>query len=284
MPKGETAGHADHAAQGGLLAKRLIESIDRDGPLTIAQYMAACLADRRHGYWQKPSTIGGSGDFITAPEISQIFGELIGLWCALVWQSLGEPTGVRLVELGPGRGTLMADALRAARQLPCFLAAASVHLIETSRTQRELQRRTLSSALAPARRDRDTSHQPTRAPAIDWHETLLGVPEGPAIIVANEFLDALPVRQLIFTGRAWHERVVACGGDGSQRRAEQLDGAGVLAGREVCGRQFEDLRRQARMFRREAPQDFGGAVEFASAGQRFGQHRLKISVEVAGNL
>ena len=136
-------------AGAGLLAA-LCARIARAGPLTVAAYMQACLADADGGYWQKRASIGATGDFITAPEISQIFGELIGLWCAVVWRDLGRPACVRLVELGPGRATLMRDALRAARAAPNFLAAASVHLIEASRPLRALQRRTLAAAAPPA--------------------------------------------------------------------------------------------------------------------------------------
>ena len=102
--------------------------------------MQACAGDPQHGYWRKTDTIGAAGDFITAPEISQVFGELIGLWCATVWQGLGSPPLLRLIELGPGRGTLMRDALRAARAVPPFLEALRVHLIEASAPLRELQR------------------------------------------------------------------------------------------------------------------------------------------------
>ncbi len=199
MP-GAEAGAADRA----LLAK-LRALIRRDGPLRIDRYMAACLADPEHGYWRKAS-IGADGDFITAPEISQTFGELIGLWCAVVWQSLGSPARVRLIELGPGRGTLMRDALRAAARVPEFRAALSVHLVEISEPLREAQRRSLAPPVHDGER-----------PPIAWHEALADVPEGPAIIVANEFLDALPVRQAVFHEGAWRERVVDVDAHGALR-------------------------------------------------------------------
>lgn len=166
--------------------------IAQDGPLPVDQYMRACLEHPRYGYWQRAATIGAGGDFVTAPEISQVFGELIGLWSAVVWQGMGRPSPLRLVELGPGRGTLMRDAWRAARAMPQFLDAATIHLIEVSASLRAAQEQTLAAL-------------DTRA---TWHRALDQVPPGAAIVVANEFLDALPIRQLVYHGDAWHERVI----------------------------------------------------------------------------
>jgi SAM-dependent MidA family methyltransferase len=194
---------ADGGAPGELLAV-LVERVRREGPMPVDRFMQACLGHPLYGYRHQPHSLGRAGDFVTAPEISQVFGELIGLWCAVVWEGMRKPALVRLVELGPGRGTLMRDALRAARTMPGFLAAASVHLVEVSPPMRELQRQTLETAGAPA----------GQAPPVAWHETVDVVPAGPAIIVANEFLDALPIRQLVYDGRLWRERVVALGPDG----------------------------------------------------------------------
>ena len=193
--------------------------IEREGPLPVDAYMRTCLAHPEHGYWRSAESIGTGGDFITAPEISQVFGELIGVWCAVVWQSMGSPAPMRLVELGPGRGTLMRDALRAARSVPPFLAAATVHLIETSAPLRAIQQRTLGSnpvvslsnhgdAPAAVLRQAQDEGGMRRPVPIEWHEAIGEVPEGPAIVIANEFLDALPIRQLVFADGAWHERVV----------------------------------------------------------------------------
>jgi len=201
MPGGEHEG-ADNPLLVTLRAR-----IRRDGPLPVDQYMAACLTDPEHGYWRRAASIGTDGDFITAPEISQIFGELIGMWCAVVWQGLGRPAPLRLVELGPGRGTLLHDALRAARKVPGFSDALSVHLVEISSTLRETQRDLLVEGSPPA------------ALGIKWHETLDDVPEGPAIIIANEFLDALPVRQAVLHDSTWRERVVDVDADGALRFA-----------------------------------------------------------------
>ena len=171
--------------------------------MPVDRFMQACLDDPVHGYRVKPETIGAEGDFVTAPEIGQVFGELIGLWCAVVWQGMGRPALLRLVELGPGRGTLMRDALRAARVQPGFLAAAAVHLIEISAPLRQWQRRLLLGKEAEG-----------TSPGIAWHATLQEVPAGPAIVIGNEFLDALPIRQLVWYDGAWHERVVEAGSEG----------------------------------------------------------------------
>jgi SAM-dependent MidA family methyltransferase len=187
----------------GALAASLLARIRREGPMPVDRFMQACLDDPVHGYRLKAQTIGAEGDFVTAPEISQVFGELIGLWCAVTWQGMGRPAPLRLVELGPGRGTLMRDALRAAKAQPGFLAAATVHLIEISAPLRQWQRRLLLRKEAEG-----------TSPGIAWHATLQEVPAGPAIVIGNEFLDALPIRQLVWHDGAWHERVVAAGPEG----------------------------------------------------------------------
>src|SRR6476661_1405426 len=163
------------------------------GPMPIAQYMATCLCHPVHGYYMTRDPFGAAGDFVTAPEISQMFGELIGLWAAAVWKQMGSPGKINLVELGPGRGTMMADALRAAKVMPAFQAALTAHLVEVSPTLRDMQKQTLEGTGVP----------------LHWHNALQEVPEGPAIILANEFFDALPVHQAIKQEDGWHERVVA---------------------------------------------------------------------------
>ena len=173
------------------LTDEIRERIRRDGPLSVAAYMELCLTHPAHGYYRRGRPIGAAGDFITAPEVSQMFGELLGLWCAAVWQSMGRPRPVRLVELGPGRGTLMADALRAAETVPAFRDAIDLHLVESSESLRTEQSARLGHA------------QPT------WHERFETVPPGPVLVVANEFFDALPIRQFERVGDTWRERVVA---------------------------------------------------------------------------
>src|SRR5262249_33871740 len=140
--------------------------------------------------------------------------ELIGLWAGVVWRNMDAPTPVNLVELGPGRGTLLRDALRAARSIPDFLAAVSVHLIERSAPLREAQRQTLASLSCAADRRR-----PGRDCAVTWHEAIGTLPKGATIVIANEFLDALPIRQLVWEGGKWHERVVDVEGGGGLRFA-----------------------------------------------------------------
>ena len=160
------------------------------GPMPVAEYMALCLFDPAHGYYTTHDPFGARGDFITAPEVSQMFGELIGLWVSAVWKQMGAPENVRLIELGPGRGTMMKDALRAVQIVPEFRAAIVAHLVEVSPLLRAQQEKTLEDVGVP----------------VFWHAALAEVPKGPAIILANEFFDALPVNQAIKTERGWHER------------------------------------------------------------------------------
>jgi NADH dehydrogenase [ubiquinone] 1 alpha subcomplex assembly factor 7 len=174
------------------LRSRLMRRIDAEGPLTIADYMALCLSDPDYGYYTTRDPFGASGDFITAPEISQIFGELIGLWCVMTWRAMGKPDPVCLIELGPGRGTLMSDALRATKLAPDFMNAAQLHLVEMSPVLREQQRKCLEDAKLSAH----------------WHSELSTVPKGPSLIIANEFLDALPIRQFQNHEGDWFERCV----------------------------------------------------------------------------
>jgi len=173
------------------LARVIVRQCAATGPMTVADYMALALGHPEHGYYMTKDPFGRDGDFITAPEISQIFGELIGLWCVVVWRSMGAPAKFILCELGPGRGTLMADALRAAGQDPDFVRAARIHLVETSPSLRERQRAALAGH------------------AVTWHDRLEAVPDGPVLLIANEFFDALPAHQLVRTQAGWRERLVA---------------------------------------------------------------------------
>ena len=179
------------------LEREIHTIIRRDGPITVADYMALALGHPEHGYYRSGDPFGADGDFITAPEISQVFGELLGLWCAVTWRQMGAPARVRLVELGPGRGTLMVDVLRAAATVPKFFAAAELHLVETSPALRARQRQALG-----------------RLP-VTWHETFDGVPDGPMLLLANEFFDALPVQQFVRDGGAWRRRRVDIDGTGN---------------------------------------------------------------------
>jgi NADH dehydrogenase [ubiquinone] 1 alpha subcomplex assembly factor 7 len=172
------------------LARLLTQRIRETGPITLADYMAECLLHPVHGYYTTRDPFGTKGDFTTAPEISQMFGELLGLALAQAWLDRGSPAPFTLAELGPGRGTLMADILRATKGVPGFHAAAQVLLVEASPVLRDRQAATLSS------------YAPT------WVDRIEDGPDGPLLLVANEFLDALPVRQFQHGPRGWHERLI----------------------------------------------------------------------------
>lgn len=172
------------------LAQIIAARIARTGPISVADYMMECLLHPEHGYYTTRDPLGAEGDFITAPEISQMFGELIGLWLAQVWLDQGAPSPFILAELGPGRGTLMADALRATRAVPGFHAALSLHLVEASPTLREVQKKALAGW------------------PVTFHDHIGALPDGPLFLIANEFFDALPIRQFLRTGDGWHERQI----------------------------------------------------------------------------
>jgi SAM-dependent MidA family methyltransferase len=161
------------------------------GPMPVRQFMTMCLTHPDHGYYVTRDPLGAGGDFVTSPEISQVFGELIGLWAASAWQLMGQPDNVRLVELGPGRGTMMSDALRALRVLPPLYQSLSVHMVEINPVLREKQKATLNGLRN-----------------ISWHERIEDVPEGPAVILANEYFDVLPIHQMVRQETGWHDRVI----------------------------------------------------------------------------
>ncbi len=214
------------------LMDRLKAQIRLEGPMTIAQYMTACLHDPDEGYYAVRPRLGADGDFITAPLVSQMFGELIGLWCAETWSRMGRPARVILAEVGPGDGTLMGDALRALRLAPEFLAAAELWLVEPSAPLHARQAEALAGApLAPR-----------------WTGALAGLPaDAPLILIANEVLDCLPARQFVRTPGGWAERLVG------------LDEAGVLA--------FGLARRPLERALPDAPP--GSVVEVAAAQEAF---------------
>ena len=174
------------------LEAEIRKRIKRSGPMPVSQFMELCLNDPAHGYYMTRDPFGRGGDFTTSPEVSQMFGELIGVWCASVWRQMGSPENVRLVELGPGRGTMMLDMLRAARVVPEFRNAVVVHMVEVSPALQARQKQTLGGIDVP----------------VLWHNAFEDVPEGPLIIVANEFFDALPVHQAVKQINGWYERTV----------------------------------------------------------------------------
>ena len=174
------------------LEERLIELIKLKGPITVADFMADALGHPHEGYYMTGAPIGAEGDFTTAPEISQIFGELIGLWLVEAWRSMGSPREFNLIELGPGRGAMMADILRAARLRPEFTRAAHLWLVETSgRLRHEQQKRLRAGDVKPS-----------------WADEFADIPPAPSLIVANEFFDCLPVRQFQRVKGGWRERLV----------------------------------------------------------------------------
>ncbi len=168
----------------------LINRIKAGGPITVADYMDACLLHPEHGYYVTQDPFGAAGDFTTAPEISQMFGELLGLCLAQSWVDQGSPGRFVLAELGPGRGTLMADILRATRAVPGFHAAARVVLVEASPRLRARQRETLGAHVAT------------------WQDAVDDLAQAPLYLVANEFFDALPIRQFIRAAKGWSETMV----------------------------------------------------------------------------
>jgi NADH dehydrogenase [ubiquinone] 1 alpha subcomplex assembly factor 7 len=168
------------------LKTRLKNLIRQSGPISVSMFMEMAI----HHYYSTRDPFGAKGDFTTAPEISQMFGEMVGVFLADAWIKMGRPAPVMLVECGPGRGTLMADILRATRNVEGFHQAVRIHLIEISPALREKQKQAL------------------RDYAVEWHDDLSGVPDGPMLFIANEFLDALPARQYQIDEDGWHERFI----------------------------------------------------------------------------
>ena len=175
------------------LTQSLRDLIRSGGPIPLSQFMGLAVSH----YYAGRDPLGACGDFITAPEISQTFGEMIGLWLAVMWQQMGAPKRVVVAELGPGRGTLMADMLRAAQMVPAFLPAAEIWLVETSPTLRAAQQRKLSGY------------------DVQWAERVEDLPTGPLLLVANEFFDALPIEQAVRVQGQWRQRLVGLGPDES---------------------------------------------------------------------
>lgn len=194
------------------LGDKIEKLIAATGPIDVSTYFALCLGDPEHGYYRRREPFGSAGDFVTAPEISQLFGEMIGIFMIEAWRAHEMPSPVRIVELGPGRGTMMADILRVvARLAPELYTAATVHLVETSERLSGEQRRTLA----------------IHADKLDWHARHEDVPPGFMLLAANEFLDAIPIRQFVRTAAGFHERLVGLGEDG---QLAFVAGAGTLDG------------------------------------------------------
>ena len=198
------------------LLQVLLTRIASDGPMTVADYMSECLLNPDYGYYATRDPFGVAGDFTTAPEISQMFGEMVGLSLAQAWMDQGAPETFVLAEAGPGRGTLMADILRVTRAVPGFVDAADVHLVEASATLRAKQREVLGDHLT-------------------WHNTIDDLPENkPLFLVANEFYDALPIRQFQRDGEGWREKQI------SQHDGALFAGLGGHAPVPVLSHRIED--------------------------------------------
>ena len=179
------------------LEARIAELIEAEGPIDVATFMTLALGHPTSGYYPAHARLGARGDFVTSPEISQIFGELIGLALADAWRTVGGPAA-RLVELGPGNGTLLADLWRSTAKVAGFEAALEVHLVETSPALRLQQ----AERLAPIER-------------LQWHGDLTEIPaDRPLFLVANELFDALPIRQFLKEAAGWYEIEVALDAEG----------------------------------------------------------------------
>ncbi len=204
------------------LKDRILAHINTSGPMSVASYMSWCLLDPKQGYYPTRDPLGvaknGQSDFITAPEISQMFGEVLGLWMINAWRCMGKPETVQLVEYGPGRGVMMSDMLRTARLDNDFFAAIHLNLIEMSSALEAKQAETLANAGVP----------------VSWVDNLADVPQGPTIVIGNEYLDCLPVRQLImkdrFKGNAgWYERMVDVNPDNTNKLIFSVSEAPISA-------------------------------------------------------
>jgi SAM-dependent MidA family methyltransferase len=193
------------------LADKIKAIIAVHGPISVTDYFALCLADPEHGYYKTRDPFGRRGDFVTAPEVSQLFGEMIGIFLVHAWERHLKPhRNIRIAEIGPGRGTMMADMLRVVRRLaPDLYDAATIHLVETSPTLREIQDKTLG----------------THAGKVSWHDGFDEIPAGFLLLAANEFFDAVPIRQFVKTQNGFRERLVGIDGEG---KLSFVAGAGSL--------------------------------------------------------
>jgi SAM-dependent MidA family methyltransferase len=182
------------------LREKIVRLIEASGPLSVADYMAMCLYDPESGYYTTREPFGVSGDFTTAPEISQMFGELVAIWLFSTWHALGASSPVTLAEIGPGRGTMMKDMLRTLDRVDAgFRGKARIVMIETSPRLREIQRATLGD----------------KAGMIEWQDTIASLPPGPLLMVGNELFDAIPIRQYVKAGDRWCERAVGLDDSGN---------------------------------------------------------------------
>ena len=239
------------------LRDRLAAQISTGGPISVAQYMTACLHDPDFGYYATRPAIGADGDFLTAPMVSQMFGELLGVWAASAWELMGRPDEVRLIEMGPGDGTLMGDILKTVSHAPGFLEAADVWLVETSAPLRVLQAERLGGI-------------------VRWARSLAEAPEGaPTLLIANELLDCLPARQFVRTPIGWAEQVVGLDAGGDLAFGLANTPAAGLLPEAAVGQVFEQSAAQAALgaeLGRRIAADGGAAllIDYGRAEPGFG--------------
>ncbi|KAL9993510.1 putative protein arginine methyltransferase NDUFAF7 [Helianthus debilis subsp. tardiflorus] len=211
--------HSHEPSADSELVKHLKSVIKfRGGPISVAEYMEEVLINPKAGFYINRDVFGAEGDFITSPEVSQMFGEMIGVWAMCLWEQMGQPDRVNLVELGPGRGTLMADLLRGASKFEKFTQSINIHMVEVSPALKKIQKMTLKcNNEDDADADENTATTLTGIP-VSWHSTLEEVPTGlPTIIIAHEFFDALPVHQFQKASRGWCEKMIDVGEDSKFR-------------------------------------------------------------------
>lgn len=264
--------------EGSTEAARHIQSLIRyrGGPLTVAEWMKECNAS----YYQKRDAIGRGADFTTAPEMSQMVGELIGAWCAVVWEQMGMPRSINLVELGPGTGALIRDAVRAQVQVaPEFLSSCTIHLVEFSRAMRMRQREALQcpepssgGSQFPGSNVEASVSELAKGQRVMWHNGLESVPDGPAIVIAHEFFDALPVHQFNKTERGWCERLVDLGSSAEEELRFVLSPQPTVASRTLAQRRLASLEEGAKSGVRELEVSPRALSTVVDASKRIGRN------------
>ncbi|KAL9668824.1 hypothetical protein QQ045_006364 [Rhodiola kirilowii] len=212
--------HAPSSSNSNHLLKHLTEVIKfRGGPITVAEYMEEVLTNPKAGFYMNRDVFGAQGDFITSPEVSQMFGEMIGVWTMCLWEQMGQPKQVNLIELGPGRGTLMVDLLRGASKFKNFVSSLQIHMVECSPALQKLQYQNLKCEDQDGPNGEKGTISTLSGAPVSWHATLEQVPTGvPSIIIAHEFYDALPVHQFQRASRGWCEKMVDITEEGSSFR------------------------------------------------------------------
>ncbi|XP_020106331.1 protein arginine methyltransferase NDUFAF7, mitochondrial isoform X2 [Ananas comosus] len=211
--------HSHEASSDSELVKHLKSIIRfRGGPISVAEYMEEVLTNPHSGFYINRDVFGASGDFVTSPEVSQMFGEMVGVWTMCLWEQMGQPENVNLIELGPGRGTLMADLLRGSSKFVNFTKSLNIHLVECSPALQKVQYNTLKCAEDVLGEESSTKRPISgiSGAPVHWHAALEQVPSGlPTIILAHEFYDALPIHQFQKTSRGWCEKMIDVSEDSS---------------------------------------------------------------------